>query len=121
MITVAPYGPEWLPGDYPEDIPISWEQQVQKAVDCFEAGATVIHLHVRVPETGHGSKDLDDYNKQIERIRKAVPDLVIQVGGSISFAPKTEGAKAPRDFCALSAGADAHLARCPPVGLSRRA
>ncbi|MGB9329763.1 MAG: 3-keto-5-aminohexanoate cleavage protein [Steroidobacteraceae bacterium] len=94
MITVAPYGPEWLPADYPEDIPVSWEQQVQKAVDCFEAGATVIHLHVRVPETGHGSKDLDDYNKQIERIRKAVPDLIIQVGGSISFAPKTAGAKA---------------------------
>ena len=94
MITVAPYGPEWLPADYPEDIPVSWEQQVQKAVDCFEAGATVIHLHVRVPETGHGSKDLDDYNKQIERLRKAVPDLIIQVGGSISFAPKTVGAKA---------------------------
>jgi hypothetical protein len=39
IICVAPYGPAWLPGDYPEDIPLSWEAQVQKALDCYNAGA----------------------------------------------------------------------------------
>ncbi len=29
IITVAPYGPQWLPGD--ADIPITWDEQVQKA------------------------------------------------------------------------------------------
>jgi uncharacterized protein (DUF849 family) len=92
IITAAPYGPQYLPGDC--DIPLSWDEQLQAAVDCYEAGARMLHLHVRNPATGHGSVDFDQFNYMIERIRKAVPDLIIQVGGSISFAPKTEEAKA---------------------------
>jgi uncharacterized protein (DUF849 family) len=92
IITAAPYGPQYLPGDC--DIPLSWDEQVQAAVDCYEAGARMLHLHVRNPATGHGSVDFDQFNYLIERIRKAVPDLIIQVGGSISFAPKTAEAKA---------------------------
>ena len=92
IITAAPYGPQYLPGDC--DIPLSWDEQVQAAVDCYEAGARMLHLHVRNPATGKGSIDFEQYNYLLERIRKAVPDLIIQVGGSISFAPKTEGDKA---------------------------
>jgi uncharacterized protein (DUF849 family) len=88
IITAAPFGPQWLPKDYPEDIPVTWEEQTQKAVDCYNAGATVLHLHVRDPKTGHGSKDFRQFNEQIARLRKAVPKMVIQVGGSISFAPE---------------------------------
>ena len=87
IITVAPYGPQWLPSDYPEDIPVTWEQQTQKAVDCFNAGAAVLHFHVRDPKTGHGSKNFNEFNDQIGRVRKAVPKMIVQVGGSISFAP----------------------------------
>ena len=87
IITVAPYGPQWLPSDYPEDIPLTWEQQTQKAVDCFNAGAAVLHFHVRDPKTGHGSKNFNEFNDQIGRVRKAVPKMIVQVGGSISFAP----------------------------------
>jgi uncharacterized protein (DUF849 family) len=87
IITVAPYGPQWLPSDYPEDIPVTWEEQTQKAVDCYNAGATVLHLHVRDPKTGHGSKNFNEFNEQIARLRQAVPKMIIQVGGSISFAP----------------------------------
>ena len=47
VITAAPYGPEWLPRDFPEDIAVSMKDQVQKAVDCYNAGASVLHLHVR--------------------------------------------------------------------------
>ena len=85
---MAPYGPQWLPSDYPEDIPVTWEQQTQKAVDCFNAGAAVLHFHVRDPKTGHGSKNFNEFNEQIARLRKAVPKMIIQVGGSISFAPE---------------------------------
>jgi uncharacterized protein (DUF849 family) len=93
IITAAPYGPEWIPSDYPEDIPVSMAEQVQKAVDCYNAGATVLHLHVR-EEDGKGSKRLSKFNELIAGVRKAVPDMVIQVGGSISFAPETDGAAA---------------------------
>jgi uncharacterized protein (DUF849 family) len=94
IITVAPYGPQWLPSDYPEDIPVTWEQQTQKAVDCFNAGAAVLHFHVRDPKTGHGSKNFNEFNEQIARLRKAVPKMIIQVGGSISFAPADDHEKA---------------------------
>jgi uncharacterized protein (DUF849 family) len=93
VITAAPYGPEWMPSDFPEDIPVSMEAQVQKAVDCYNAGATVLHLHVRELD-GKGSKRLSKFNELIAGVRKAVPDMIIQVGGSISFAPETNGAAA---------------------------
>ncbi len=93
VITAAPYGPEWIPSDFPQDIPVTMEAQVQKAVDCYNAGATVLHLHVRELD-GKGSKKLTKFNELIAGVRKAVPDMIIQVGGSISFAPETEGANA---------------------------
>ncbi|MFM2066961.1 MAG: hypothetical protein RLZZ584_1870 [Pseudomonadota bacterium] len=93
VITAAPYGPEWIPSDFPEDIPVTMEEQVQKAVDCYNAGATVLHLHVREPD-GRGSKRLSKFNELIAGVRRAVPGMIIQVGGSISFAPETEGAAA---------------------------
>jgi len=94
IITAAPYGPVWLPEDYPEDIAVTWEEQVQKAVDCYNAGATILHIHVRDPKTGHISKNFNEYNDQIGRLRNAVPKMILQVGGSISFAPPEDGTKA---------------------------
>ena len=32
IITVAPYGPQYLPGDC--DIPLSWDEQLQAAESC---------------------------------------------------------------------------------------
>src|SRR5215813_6757357 len=93
VITAAPYGPEWMPSDFPEDIPVSMDEHVQKAVDCYNAGATVLHLHVREPD-GKGSKRLSMFNELLARLRVAVPDMILQVGGSISFAPEGEGAEA---------------------------
>jgi len=93
VITAAPYAPSWVPADFPEDIPVTMEQQIQKAVDCYNAGATVLHLHVRELD-GKGSKRLSKFNELIAGVRKAVPEMIIQVGGSISFAPESEGAAA---------------------------
>jgi uncharacterized protein (DUF849 family) len=90
VITVAPYGPEWMPSDYPEDIPVTLEEHVQKAVDCYNAGATVLHIHVREPD-GKGSKRLSMFNELLARLRVAVPDMILQIGGSISFAPENDG------------------------------
>lgn len=89
VIQVAPYGPQWLPTDS-DDIPVSMDAQIQKAVDCYNAGATVLHVHVRETD-GKGSKRLSMFNEMLARLREAVPDMVLQVGGSISFAPEGEG------------------------------
>ncbi len=89
VIQAAPYGPEFLPGDS-DDIPVTMEEQVQKAVDCWNAGASVLHVHVRELD-GSGSKQLSMFNEMLARLREAVPDMLLQVGGSISFAPEGEG------------------------------
>ena len=90
IITAAPYAPGWQPSDFPEDIPVTMDAQIQKAVDCYNAGATVLHLHVRELD-GKGSKRLSKFNELIAGVREAVPEMIIQVGGSISFAPEDEG------------------------------
>jgi uncharacterized protein (DUF849 family) len=93
IITAAPYAPSWIPSDFPEDIAVTIEQQIQKAVDCYNAGAAVLHLHVRELD-GKGSKRLSKFNELIAGVRARVPDMLIQVGGSISFAPESDGAAA---------------------------
>jgi uncharacterized protein (DUF849 family) len=92
VIQVAPYGPEFLPSDS-DDIPVTMAEQVQKAVDCWNAGATVLHVHCREAD-GHGSKRLSMFNEMLARLREAVPGMLLQVGGSISFAPEGEGGDA---------------------------
>jgi uncharacterized protein (DUF849 family) len=90
VITAAPYGPEWAPSDFPEDIPVTIKEHVQKAVDCYNAGASVLHVHVRELD-GKGSKRLSKFNELLGELRIAVPDMLLQVGGSISFAPESDG------------------------------
>ncbi|GGS35184.1 3-keto-5-aminohexanoate cleavage protein [Streptomyces nojiriensis] len=92
VIQAAPYGPEWLPGDA-DDLPLTMDEHVQAAVDCYDAGATVLHIHVRELD-GKGSKRMSMFNELLGRLREAVPDMVLQIGGSISFAPEGEGGDA---------------------------
>jgi uncharacterized protein (DUF849 family) len=89
VIQVAPYGPQFLPSDS-DDIAVSIDAQIQKAVDCYNAGATVLHVHVREED----GKRLSKFNEMLARLRDAVPGMVLQVGGSISFAPENEGESA---------------------------
>lgn len=93
VITCAPYGPEWELADFRDDLPLSMAEHVQKAVDCYNAGASVLHIHVRELD-GRGSKRLSRFNELLSGLRDAVPDMILQVGGSISFAPEGEGAAA---------------------------
>nr|WP_199694238.1 3-keto-5-aminohexanoate cleavage protein [Sorangium cellulosum] len=69
------------------------EEQIQKAVDCYSAGATVLHVHAREAD-GKGSKRLSRCNELLAGLRDAVPEMILQVGGSISFSPEGEGAQA---------------------------
>src|SRR5256885_5261496 len=100
IITAAPYAPGWLPGDFPEDIPVTMDEQIQKAVDCYNAGATVLHLHVRELD-GKGSKRLSKFNELIAGVRARVPEMIIQVGGSISFARSEEHTSELQSPCNL--------------------
>ena len=73
VIQVAPYGPQWIPGDS-EDIPVTMDEQIQKAVDCYNAGATVLHVHVREAD-GKGSKRLSMFNETVSYTHLTLPTI----------------------------------------------
>jgi uncharacterized protein (DUF849 family) len=91
MITAAPYGPVWLPGDStPEQkLPVTWDAQEQAAVDCFNAGATVLHIHVRDPKNRSHLKGFQALQRSGRNaFAKQFPKMILQIVGSISFAPE---------------------------------
>ena len=60
-------------------VPVTPEQIAESAVEAARAGAAVVHLHVRDPETGQGSRDVELYRRAVELIRGADVDAVINL------------------------------------------
>jgi 3-dehydrocarnitine:acetyl-CoA trimethylamine transferase len=61
------------------DLPITPGQIASAALDAARAGAAVVHLHVRDPETGVGSRRLDLYREVVERIRDSEVDVLVNL------------------------------------------
>jgi len=57
-------------------IPITPEEIVQSAIECWEAGAAMVHIHVRDPKTGLGCQDIELFRQVVEPLRKKT-DLVL--------------------------------------------
>ncbi|MCF2869950.1 3-keto-5-aminohexanoate cleavage protein [Octadecabacter sp. G9-8] len=70
-------------------VPRSPEQIANSAIDAAKAGAAVVHCHVRDPETGVPSRNLELYREVTDRIRAADVDVVLNLtagmGGDIVF------------------------------------
>lgn len=61
------------------DLPVTPDEIVAAALGAGEAGAAIVHLHVRDPDTGRGSMRLDLYAAVVEGIRAGNPDLILNV------------------------------------------
>ena len=57
-------------------IPITPEEIVQSAVECWEAGAAIVHIHVRDPDTGQGTQDVEIFRQVVEPLREKT-DLIL--------------------------------------------
>lgn len=78
VIAVAPNGARKTKADHPA-IPIQPEEIARTAAQCRDAGAAMIHLHVRDAEQKH-SLDADAYRTAIDAIRREVGNgIVIQM------------------------------------------
>ncbi len=62
-------------------IPVTPEEQAQDALDCFNAGAAVLHLHVRGAD-GQNTPDLGVYNRAVGLIGEKCP-IIRQIGNGI--------------------------------------
>jgi uncharacterized protein (DUF849 family) len=60
-------------------VPVTPEQIATSAIDAAKAGAAVVHIHVREPSTGKGSRKTEYYAEVVERIRDADIDVVINL------------------------------------------
>ena len=60
-------------------LPITPEQIANECLAAAEAGAAVVHIHVRDPVTGKPSMEIDHYRDVVDRIRRQRADLVINL------------------------------------------
>ncbi|SCB28885.1 Uncharacterized conserved protein, DUF849 family [Rhizobium miluonense] len=78
VITCAITGNLTKPEQTPH-LPITPQQIAESALGAAEAGAAVVHIHVRDPQTGRPSMELELYSEVIERIRARNPELIINI------------------------------------------
>jgi uncharacterized protein (DUF849 family) len=60
-------------------VPVTPEQIADSALEAARAGAAVVHIHVRDPETGRGARDPALYRAVVERLRAADVDVVLNL------------------------------------------
>jgi uncharacterized protein (DUF849 family) len=78
VLTAAITGAGTRPEDTPY-LPITPEQIATSALECAEAGAAAVHIHVRDPETGRPAIALDLYQDTVDRIKKHNRELIINL------------------------------------------
>jgi 3-keto-5-aminohexanoate cleavage enzyme len=77
IITAAITGSRMLRDTAPY-IPITPEEIIQSSIEAWRAGASIVHIHVRDPETGMGCQDLNRFRHVAEALR-AETDLILSL------------------------------------------
>jgi 3-keto-5-aminohexanoate cleavage enzyme len=85
VITVAPVGGELTREQQPH-LPLTPGEIGEEVARCREAGAAMVHLHVR-DETGAPTQGREHFAAAIEAIGRAAPDVIVQTstGGSVGM------------------------------------
>jgi uncharacterized protein (DUF849 family) len=81
-------------------VPVTPAAIAASALDAYEAGAAIVHLHVRDPASGSPSRDGMLFQEVVERIRRQNQDVILNLtggmGGDLVFGPE----EAPFKFAA---------------------
>ncbi len=106
ILTAAITGAETTKDQNP-NLPITPKEQAEEAARCWEAGARVIHLHVR-DDQGKPTQKLERFKESIDAIKAAVPDMIIQIstGGAVgeSFEKRMAPLTLKPDMATLNGG-----------------
>lgn len=100
-------------------VPRSPAAIAESAIAAAEAGAAIVHCHVRDPETGAPSRDPALFREVTERIRDSATDVVLNLtagmGGDLLFdGTEAMDRMSPRSDMAGAAERVAHLLDCRP-------
>jgi len=93
MITCALTGAETTKEKQPH-LPITPQEQAIAAQEAVEAGASIIHLHVR-EDDGSPSQRLERFEEAIHAIRERCPEVIIQISTGGAVGEKMERRSAP--------------------------
>lgn len=107
IITCAVTGSVHTPSMSPH-LPVTPDEIADQAIAAARAGAAILHLHARDPETGHPTPDPDVFMQFLPRI-KAECDAVINIttggGMGMSVEQRLEAAmRAAPEMCSLNMG-----------------
>jgi uncharacterized protein (DUF849 family) len=107
IITCAVTGSVHTPS-MSSNLPVTPEQIAEQAIAAARAGAAILHLHARDPETGHPTPDPDVFMQFLPRI-KAECDAVVNVttGGGMGMSLEQRMAASVRaepEMCSLNMG-----------------
>ncbi len=78
IVTCAVTGAGDTVGKHPA-MPVTPTDISNAVLEAAEAGAAIAHIHVRDPETGKGSRDLELYREVVERVRDSGKDIVLNL------------------------------------------
>ena len=107
IITVAITGSLPTKADNPA-VPVTIAEQVESTHAAFEAGASIVHAHVRDDE-GKPTSDPDRFARLMEDVRAHCPGMIVQLStGGRSGAGQTRGGMLPLrpDMASLSVGSN---------------
>ena len=107
LITCAITGSIHTPTMSPH-LPVTPDEITAQSVEAAEAGAAILHLHARNPDTGQPSASFDDFMGFLPRIKQSTDAVLnISTGGSAAMslddrlaAPK----RAEPEMCSLNMG-----------------
>ncbi|MEH2488532.1 3-keto-5-aminohexanoate cleavage protein [Bradyrhizobium sp. AZCC 2230] len=94
IMTCAVTGNLTTPEQTPH-LPITPEQIADACLGAADAGAAIVHIHVRDPLTGRPSMSLDHYVDVVGRIRSSNPELILNLttGPGGRFVPSPDDPK----------------------------
>lgn len=86
-------------GNHPA-IPVTPAEIASASIEAAKAGAAIVHIHVREPDTGKASRRPELFKEVVDRVRDSDVDVVINLttgmGGDLYFGPDDE----PMNFTA---------------------
>jgi uncharacterized protein (DUF849 family) len=78
-----------------EHLPVSPPEIAESAIAAAQAGAGVVHIHVRDPDTGRGARDPALYRAVVEQIRASGQDVVVNLTAGMGGDLVLGGAESP--------------------------
>ncbi|MFQ5645230.1 MAG: 3-keto-5-aminohexanoate cleavage protein, partial [Thiogranum sp.] len=99
-------------------VPITPVQVADAAIEAARAGAAVVHVHVRNPETGQGSRDVGLFKQTVGLIRDSGVDMIINLTASMGgdWVPSEDEPSLPGPGTDMIGPEDrlAHVVECKP-------